>query len=175
MNIYKLLGGLLLTVLVVGIGPYFAAHLGLINPLADNAWLILLVTVVGLSCKSLVSDVVSGEFLFHKFGYDNCVMCFGATLTALGLQLGSKADLFQGLSSVGLLARLSISADPNVNRSLQLFVFLLCALLGTLLTASISGAIKKNQAKGEDFLSLLNSVIGTTLLAVYVLILITKG
>jgi hypothetical protein len=176
MNIYKLLGGLLLSVLLVGPAPYVAAYFGLLGPLTDKAWLILLVTGVGLVLKSLVGDVVTGEFVFHKFGYDNCVMTFGATLTALGLQLASEADLFPGLSSFTLLAILpTISPDPGANRSFQLFVFLLMALVGTLLTARISRAIQKEEAVGANFLALLNTFVGLILLGCYVLILITKG
>ncbi|MGZ4162270.1 MAG: hypothetical protein ACXVNF_15950 [Neobacillus sp.] len=145
------------------------------SPLVDKAWITLGVTASFLVIKLLMADVASGEFLWHKFGYDNCVMSFGATLTALGLQLTSKDDIFQGLSSIVLLGSLSIFSDPIANRSLQLFFFLLLALGGTLLTAIISGYIKKNQAKGVTLLSFLNSIIGAILLALYVLILITKG
>src|SRR6266853_6997780 len=98
MNIYKLLGGvLLMNVLVVG-APYI-----LVPSLTEKAWLILIVTTVGLTVKCVVGDVVAGEFLFHKFGYDNCVMTFGAALTAVALQLAAGTDLFPGLSSVVLL------------------------------------------------------------------------
>jgi hypothetical protein len=176
MNIYKLLGGLLLTVILFILAPYAAAHYKLIPPLADKAFLILLVTSFGLVVKSIVGDVVSGEFLFHKFGYDNCVMTFGALLTALALQIMSTSDLFPGMSNVMLLSSLpAFTADPAVNRSAHLVIFLLMSLAGTLLTGTVSAAIKKNDAKGPNFLSLLNSSIGLFLLGLYVLLLITKG
>ena len=176
MNIYKLLAGILLTIFLVEAGPHIAVKFGLISPLKDKAWLILLITASSLAIKSLISDVVAGEFLFHKFGYDNCLVSFSATLTALGLQLASKDDLFTGLSTFVLLADIPAPfPEPAANRSLQLFVFLLLALTGTLLTAAISGAIKRKQAKGQDFLSLFNSIIGAALLALYVVILITKS
>ena len=104
MNIYKLLGGVLLTALLFIPAPFFAAQYGLLSPLADKAVLILLVTTVGLVVKSIVGDVVAGEFLYYKFGYDNCVMTFGALLTALALQILSKTDIFPGMSSVVLQA-----------------------------------------------------------------------
>jgi hypothetical protein len=175
-NIYKLLGGVLLSILLVGAGPYVAAHFGLLGPLADKAWLILFFTGAGLVFKCLVNDTVAGEFMFHKFGYENCVMMFGATLTALGLQLASEADLFPGLSSFALVAMLpTVLPGPGANRSFQLFVFFVVALVFTLLTAKISRAIKQEKAKGANFLALLNTLIGLLLLAFYVLILITKG
>ena len=171
MNIYKLLGGvLLMNVLVVG-APYI-----LVPSLTEKAWLILIVTTVGLTVKCVVGDVVAGEFLFHKFGYDNCVMTFGAALTAVALQLAAGTDLFPGLSSVVLLRDIpAISANPLANRSVQLLVFLLLALAGTLITGAISAAIKKTVARGPDFLSLLNTVLGLSLLGLYVLMLVTKG
>jgi hypothetical protein len=176
MNIYKLLGGVGLTAILVLAAPYAAAQLGLMAPLADKAWLILLVAAVGLLVKTVTGDIVAGEFQFYKFGYDNCVMTFGATLTALALQLTASGDLFPGLSSVVLLKDIPrLGTEDAANRAIQLFVFLLLSLGGMLIASAISAAIKKNTAKGPNFLSLLNSLIGTTLLAIYVLILITKG
>ena len=176
MNIYKLLGGIIITLLFVVIAPLVTARLGLISPLADTAWLILLVTACGLIIKSAVGDVVAGEFQFYKFGYDNCVMTFGAILTAFALQLASSTDLFPGLSSVvGLKSIPQIRSDPAGNRCVQFFVFLLLALVGTLVTGRIASEIKAGRARGPDLLSSVNTGIGTFLLAVYVLILITKG
>lgn len=176
MNIYKLLLGVLITILLVVVAPYGAVHLGLMAPLADKAWLVLLVTAGGLIIKSLVGDVVAGEFLFYKFGYDNCVMTLGAVLTALALQLVATVDLFPGLGKVALLSSLpAFSSDPIANRSTHLFTLLVFALLGTLLTGRIAAAIKHDNAHGQDFLSLLNSLVGALLLATYVLVLVTKG
>jgi hypothetical protein len=176
MNIYKLLTGVLITVVLVLVAPYLAIAAGLMAPIADKAWLILLVTACGLVLKSLIGDVVAGEFLFYKFGYDNCIMTLGAVLTALALQLVATIDLFPGLGKVAVLSALpTLSNDPIANRATQLFVLLLVALLGTLLTGRIASAIKHENAKGQDFLSLLNSVVGVFLLGLYVLVLITKG
>jgi hypothetical protein len=181
MSIHKLLLGCLLSFLLVVPGPYVLAYFGFLGPLADKAWLILFITMVGLVLKSLVGDVVSGEFFFHKFGYDNCVMTFAAILTACGLQLASTADLFPGLSSFTPLASLPrISQDQVTNRLIQLFIFLLVALIFTLITAAISGAINKAHAnkvilQGESFLAFFNAVVGLFLLGCYVLILVTKG
>lgn len=176
MNIYKLLSGMAITLTLVVVAPHVAVRLGWMPPLADKAWLILLVTALGLVIKSIVGDVVAGEFLFYKFGYDNCVMTLGAVLTALALQLAATTDLFPGLSNVAVLNSMpELSPDPIANRSTQLFVLLLVALLGTLLTARIAAAIKHEKARGQSFLALLNSVVGVSLLALYVLVLITKG
>jgi hypothetical protein len=176
MNIYKLLMGMVITLLLVVAAPYAAVHFGLMSPLADKAWLILAVTACGLIIKSLVGDVVAGEFLFYKFGYDNCVMTLGAVLTALALQLVATTDLFPGLNNVALLKAVpTLSGDPVANRSTQLFILLLVALVGTLITGKIAAAIKHEKASGKDFLSFLNSILGVALLALYVLILITKG
>lgn len=176
MNIYKLLVGLVCTALLLLAAPFAAVKYGWMAPLADKAWLILAVTACGLLVKSIVGDVVAGEFLFYKLGYDNCVMTFGAVLTALALQLVATTDLFPGMSKVPMLNALpSLSSDAVANRSTQLFVLLLAALLGTLVTGRIAAAIKHENAPGTNILSLLNSIIGMILLGFYVLVLITKG
>jgi hypothetical protein len=176
MNIYKLLLGLLaITAIALG-GPYAASHAGWMPSLNSAAWLVLLITSVGLSVKCLVGDVVAGEFLFHKFGYDNCIMTFGAVLTAACLQLISKTDLFPGVDTIALLKDLPMMGkDPVARRSVQLFVLLLISLVATLLTARVSAAIKHDGAKAPDALAFLNFVVGAILLGTYVLILIVKG
>jgi hypothetical protein len=176
MNIYKLLGGALLTFCFIVGAPFLAAHFALLAPLAQKAWLILIVTAGGLVAKSVIGDVVAGEFLFYKFGYDNCLMTFGAVLTALALQLVAATDLFPGLNSVVFLRDIpAISADPIANRSLQLLVFLLMALVATLITGRIATSIKDKTAKGPEFLAFLNTGVGLLFLALYVLVLVTKG
>ena len=175
MNIYNLLAGVLLTVVVVVVMPYLLAFLQLMPPLNDYAWVILLVATSGLIVKLIVGDVAAGEFLWHKFGYDNCIMAFGALLTALALQLVASTDLFPGLSAVAGIKNVRIASNDATNRSIQLLVALLFALTCTLITSSISGAIKKNAAQGVAFLSLINTLIGLFLLACYVLTLVAKG
>jgi hypothetical protein len=180
-SIHKLLLGSLLSFLLVVPGPYVLHYFRLLGPLADNAWLILLVTMVGLVLKALVGDVVSGEFFFHKFGYDNCVMTFAAMLTACGLQIASPKDLFPGLSSFTPFASLAMFSQGDRNKTLiELFIFLLLALLFTLLTAKISAAINKAHTDkkplaGENFLAFFNAAVGLFLLGCYVLVLVTKG
>lgn len=176
MGIHKLLLGVLLIVGIALGGPYAASSAGYMPPLNSVAWLILLITCGGLAVKCIVGDVVAGEFLFHKFGYDNCIMTFGAVLTAACLQLISKTDLFPGVDAIVLLKDLPpIGTDPAARRSLQLFVLLLISLVATLLTARVSAAIKHDGAKAPNLLALFNSVVGAGLLGAYVLILIAKG
>jgi hypothetical protein len=176
MNIYKVLLGVLLVLVIALGGPYAAAQAGYMPALNNVAWLILLITSIGLSVKCLVGDVVAGEFLFHKFGYDNCIMTFGAVLTAASLQLVSKTDLFPGVDTVALLKDLPpIGKDPVARRSVQLFVLLLVSLVATLVTAKVSAAIKHDGAKAPDALAFLNTIIGAGLLGTYVLVLISKG
>lgn len=177
MNIYKLLFGLLLTITLLIPGPYAAAHFGLMAALTKNAWVILLVTTAGLTVKSLAGYVAADGFLFHKFGYDNCGMAFGAFLTALALQIiAGGVDLFPGLSSVAILKDIpQFSSNPGTGRAFQLFFLLVASLAGMFLTGVISGEIKNNKAKKPDFLAFVNFAIGTALFACYVVVLITKG
>ncbi|MGF6870623.1 hypothetical protein [Paraburkholderia sp. MM5477-R1] len=176
MNIYKFLVGIVVTILFVVVLPYVAVQFGWMAPIKGKAWLILLITASGLIIKSVVGDIVAGEFAFYKFGYDNCVLTFGALLTALALQLVATIDLFPGVSNVSVLRSMpTLASDPIANRSTQLFILLVFALVGTLVTGRIAAAIKQGKAHGESFLALLNSIIGAFLLGLYVLVLITKG
>ena len=168
LSIWKLLTGVVITFLLVVVAPRVAADLGLMAPLADSAWLTLSVTAGGLIIKSLIGDTIAGEFLFYKFGYDNCVVTLGAVLTAFALQLAAAEDLFPGLGSVAIL-----NSIPD--RSIQLLFLFLIALVATLLTGRIAAAIKNDNPSGASVLSLLNALIGIVLLAINVLILITKG
>jgi hypothetical protein len=132
---------------------------------------------LGLLVKSLIGDWVAGEFLFYKFGYDNCVMTFGALLTAFCLQILSPGkDLFSGMDAViGFRSIPKVLSDASMNRCIQLLVFLLVALLTTLLTGRIAAEIKAKRAKGESFLAFMSTLIGLSELSLYVLILVSKG
>lgn len=176
MNIYKLFGGIFITGLFLVPGPYIAARYGWLAPFNDRATFILVVTAGGLVIKSVIGDFASGEFFFYKFAYDNCVMAFGAILTAFALQLSSRTDLFPGFGSVVLLRDIpQLSSDPVFARAMQLLVFLIIALMATVVTAAVAAAIKNKKAKAPDLLAGFNSLIGLTLLGVYVLLLVTKG
>ena len=167
MDIYKLLVGLGITVASVILAPLVASDLGYMPQLNDKGILILLVAAGGLIIKSLIGDIVAGEFLFYKFGYDNCVLTFGAVLTGLALQLVSDGDLFPGLANISPL-----NIIPS--RSAQLLLLLVFSLMGTLIAARVAAAIRHQNPQGQGFLALLNSVIGVALLGVYVLVLISK-
>jgi hypothetical protein len=168
MKTWKLITGAIITCAVLGLAPVLFQRLGWVRPLQQNAWLVVLITGFGLLVKLYIADRASdGEFLFYKFGYDNCIVSFGAVLTALSLQLQSDKDLFPSLSSVTVL-----SVFP---RNMRLLLLLLAALLASLVTAHIAGDIKKNKLDDRSVWSFANSLIGTGMLGTYVLILVTKG
>ncbi|WP_397452041.1 hypothetical protein [Pseudomonas sp. NA-150] len=170
-SIYKMIFGVLVTTALVVGTPVLAEVLGDFH-LADKAVFVLVCTAVGLVVKIVIGDTVAGEFLFYKFGYDNCVIAFGALLTALALQILSPQDLFPGLQT---FFPHSPSTDMVLSRQAELFTLFLIALGAMVFTARIASDIKQNRAKYPSLLALLNSLIGTMLLAVYILILITKG
>lgn len=171
-NIYKVIAGVALTIVLVVVAPVIAARFGYLSPLAEKAVFILLCTAGGLVVKTIVGDMVAGEFLFYKFGYDNCVVAFGALLTALAVQHLSSVDLFPGLQA---LFPFVLNSDPLVNRSNQLLLMFVATLGAMLLTGRIAAAIKLDKAVRPNFLSFLNSVIGAVFLGAYVLILVAKG
>jgi hypothetical protein len=169
-NIYKLLGGIGVTIFMVAGAPLLVTRAGLMTPLPPHAWFILFVTGAGLVVKAVFGDVAAGEFLFYKFGYDNCVMAFGATLTALALQVESKDDLFPGIDPM-----FHALGDPFVNRSAEILIFLIVALVATVLTGRIASAIKNEKARGANVLSLFNTFVGVGLLGIYVIMLVSRG
>lgn len=175
-NIYKMVGGVALTIALVVVVPLLASEFNIISALAENAKFVLLITSIGLVIKAVMADRVAGEFLFYKFGYDNCVVAFGALLTALALQILSSVDLFPGMKDIALLNITSgLYSSPLSQRLAQLLILFLVSLAAMIVTGHIAAEIKQDKAAAPNLLSLFNSVVGTSLLGVYVLILITKG
>jgi hypothetical protein len=176
MKIWKLLSAIVVTVALLVAIPYGLETLGLVSPLTPNAWVVLLVTGLGLVLKTVFGDLISGEFEYHKHGYDFCVVTLGATISSLSLQLTTDKDLFPGLPSTGPLSFLAgVSGDVLVQRRMLLFLFLLLSCVVALLTAYISKAIKDPNTRFKNALSLINFSFGSALLGAYVLMLITKG
>ncbi|WP_211704993.1 hypothetical protein [Paraburkholderia domus] len=174
MKTFKLLAGIVITVVAMASLPYIFARLGWNLPLNQKAWLILGFTAGGLVVKTLVGDFAGGEFAFHKFGYDNCVMTFGAALTAVALQLNSSIDLFPGLDHVTPFSLVG-GTDVASSRKTQLFIVLFTALVTMLITAKISNSIKNGSVNVRGLWALLNTIIGLAVLGFYVLILVCKG
>ena len=176
MNIWKLIGALALTsALFIG-GAYGFAELGWIAQLQAKAWLVLLVTTIGILFKLLFGDLATGEFHYYKHGYDLCVLTMGATLSALSLQLLSEVSLFPGLQTAGPVALIQyLTSDPVQQCRLLLFAVFLVSSFTALLTARISKAIKIEAARGKNLLALINFSLGAAMLGWYVLILVTKG
>ncbi len=152
------------------------AKLGWIASLQPKAWLILLITTLGILFKLLFGDLATGEFRYHKHGYDLCVLTMGATMSGLSLQLLSDDNLFPGLQAAGPLTLAEfVSSDPvQQSRLLLVFMFLVSSFVA-LLTAIISKAISSESTPGKNLLALINFLCGATMLGWYVLILVTKG
>ena len=87
MKIWKLLSAIVVTVALLIALPYGLEKLNLVAPLTPNAWIVLFVTGIGLALKTVFGDLISGEFEYHKHGYDFCIVTLGATISSLSLQL----------------------------------------------------------------------------------------
>jgi hypothetical protein len=173
MSVWKLLSAIVATVILLVFAPYALLWLGCIHGLNGQAWLILLLTSIGLVLKMIFGDLISGEFHYYKHGYDFCVITLGASLSSLSLQLVSHKDLFPGISSTGLIAAIT----PNVvdQRKILLIIIFLIACLFALLTAYIGRHIKDPKTKCPNCLSFINFVLGAGLFGYYVLLLISKS
>lgn len=176
-DIFKLGLGVAITLVAVMGAPYLLSSLSVHAPLSNHAWLVLLVAAAFLIVKATMSYFVAGDFQLHKFGYDNCVVTFGAVLTAFSLQLAASTDLFPGLNATFLLKEMPSfgMSNPALARAMQLLSTLLVTLVLMLLAAAISKSIHDREIRGESILSGLNTFIGTAMLLVYVQMLITKG
>jgi hypothetical protein len=173
-KIWKLLGAILLVSVFVIFSPYLLYRLDLINPIKDHTWWITGVATIGMIIKIICGDLISGEFLYYKHGYDSCILTFGAALSNLSLQLLSKDDEFPNISPNGLLNLSVFNSDPATQKRMLLLAVFLLALVGTMLTAYIAKAISHPATKYKSPLSALNFGIGTGLLATYLLMLFAK-
>lgn len=174
-KIWKLLFALLLTGGVLVGAPYALSRFQLIGPLQGQAWLILIVTMFGLLLKTVFGDLVAGEFNYYKHGYDFCIITLGASLSSFAMQLVSKHDLFPNLPKTGPINVLaSVAPDVIDQRRILLLLIFAASCFLALLTAYIGRHIKEGQTAGAALLSGLNFILGSALLSIYVLILITK-
>jgi len=178
MEIGKLFLGVLLTFIVVVLLPFLLARFALIPELNGAAWYILLVTAGGLSLKTLFADSAGNKLQWSKVGNDYCTIAFGGVLTSFAIQIVSHTDLFPGIGNITVIKDIpAFSKSASANRSAQLMVALILAMIFMFFAAKISASIKAAEAKGRErpTLSLLNGVLGATLLGSYALILISKG
>jgi hypothetical protein len=154
--------------------PYALVWTGLISSINDYAWLVMLVMTLGMMFKILLGDLVVGGFRYYKHGYDMCILTFGALLSHLSLQLSSNTDLFPGLNTGAIWGSLP-GENPVAQKQIVLFLLLVLSLVGTAVTARIVRAIDMDGTKAKSLLSLLNFLIGSGLLGVYVLMLVAKS
>jgi len=164
----KLFFAIMLTIaLMVGL-PYMFEFVGWIGGMKEKSWLILFIVGCGLVAKDLVNDTANGEFLFHKSGYDNCLITFAALLTALSLQITSETDLFPGLAEFTPL-----SIIPS--RVGQISVLLLLSFTASMGTAKIIQRIEEGKAVERGLSSLTSTIVGLIMFSIYVLMLISRG
>jgi hypothetical protein len=175
MKIWKLLGALALNVCLLVGAAYALAAFGWIATLQPRAWLVLIVTALGILFKLLFGDLATGEFQYHKHGYDLCVLTMGAALSGLSLQLLSERNIFPGMQATGpIVFAKYITPDPVQQSRILLFVVFLASSLAALLTARIAKAIRESATRGKHLLACVNFCTGAAMLGWYVLILITK-
>jgi hypothetical protein len=175
-NTWKLLSAIFLNAALFVVAPYALSGFGLIGKVHSDSWLILTVTAVGLIFKILFGDVISGEFLYYKHGYDFCVLTLGASLSSFALQLVSEKDLFPGLKGNSFLEPIAhLTDDTKSQRLILLGLVVLTSCLIALLTARIGKSIKEGTARFSNLLSAMNFTFGCGLFAVYVMMLISKG
>lgn len=175
--IWKLISALTTNFLLFLGAPYALVYFEWMPIMTDKALVILLVTAMTVSIKTIFGDLISGEFLYHKHGYDFCITALGASMSGATLQvLSPSISLFPGLENAPFATFFEERLEAPVDRAYgYLILCFVLALFATLLTARISKAINSENPKYPDLLALINFMIGSCLLGFYVLLLITKG
>lgn len=174
--IWKLFFAIVLNfILIIGL-PYGLSHFDYMSPINDKAWIVLLITAFIVSIKTIFGDLVAGEFHYHKHGYDFCLTTLGASMTALSLQVITVQNLFPGVSHFVFTPYLVTFTDSDKAIAIAyLVLILIVSTFATFLTARISKAINHDSPRAPDLLALINFSIGTGLIGLYILLLITKG
>lgn len=171
----KFLFGVIIIIAIFTILPQVFVKLGWLPPLINKSWLVILIAGGGILFKALIGDMVSGDFTFHKFGYDNCIITFGGVLTAFVLQLKGNIDYFPGLSLSPMRYFDSIGSNIIQSRQIELFILLFISLILLLFAANNSQIVIKDESKVKWLLSILNSFVGVIAVGSYLYILILKG
>lgn len=170
-NIWKLLSAIALNfILVMGI-PYTFTF-----PVVQKSWIILLITGITISIKTILGDIISGEFLYHKHGYDFCVVSLGTSMSMLSLQVLTAKNLLPGLENAHFRSFLSQHITSSSNITIVYLSFLLIiSSIATLITARISSSINNESPKFPNLLSIINFIIGSVIIGMYLLLIISKG
>jgi hypothetical protein len=169
---------LFLSMIIVGIvlmgGPYVLEHLGLTATLKKGAWLVLLITFIGILIKSAISFLTTGDFRYDKFAYELCVLVAGGFLTCASLQITSDEKLFPGLEEISFLGFLSSVSIGVVgqHRTLLLFLFLV-TLVGSLFAAINVADTEKGKVSNRWTTGTFG--LGALFLCTYALVLVSKG
>src|ERR1700741_3176005 len=128
MGPWKLISALVVNVMLIVILPRVMESFGMIEHLAPGAIPILFVTAMGLCIKIVVGDFVAGKFLYHKHGYDFCLMTLASSITGWSLQFMAEKDLFPAAGSIWPLSLLyGMTEDPVKARLYSLFAIMLLA------------------------------------------------
>jgi hypothetical protein len=168
MGRYKLFYAIVITVTLMVALPHILEYLGWIGGMKEKSWFILLIVGTGIVIKYLVNDTANGEFLFHKSGYDNCLITFAAMLTALSLQVTSQTDLFPGLAEFTPLAIIP-------SRIGQIAFLLLLSLAASMVTARTIRSIEDGSTLERGIRSLTSTIIGLIMFSIYILMLVSRG
>lgn len=169
---------LVVTMLFLGIvlvgGPYALATLRLTGTLKASAWVVLVITFLGILLKSGIAFLTTREFRYDKFAYELCILVAGGLLTCASLQITSDENLFPGLAEVsflGFMGSLSVGTVGQ-HRTLLMFLFL-AALVGALFSAiNVSDTDNGQTSAVWDIFT---CATGAALLAAYALVLVSKG
>jgi hypothetical protein len=174
----KLLGSLALIVILFVTVPLLFSYFGVVALSPQAPW-VLFTTIITLILGTLLGDYSSGQFEYHRHGFELCVFAMGAVLSTLSLQILVGVDLLPNLPTGGPFEWMQRLAPDSVvtQRRVFLVALLLLAIVFSLIAAGNSRATvdeiaKTSNPKARSGFSLVNFALGYIALLGYVTLLI---
>jgi hypothetical protein len=154
--------------------PYFLAQRGFISTLKPNAWTVLVISYVGILLKGFFGYLTTRHFRHDRSAYELSSLVMGGVLTCLALQSTTEQDLFPGIESISFF---TFTSRFGLSVAGQHVAFLVAFFVAALVVTSIAaiGVSDTEDGKPQALWTLLAATLAFVLLAVYALILITKG
>jgi hypothetical protein len=175
-NRWKIVVAVVINIILLAVYPYVLQALNLVSGFTPKSAWVLFIAGITLVLKVLLADVASGQFDYHRHGYDFCIITMGAALSSLSLQIIVPQDLLAGLPSGWLTSFLEVIAPENIisQRIILLSTIFLLSIVSAIFTGGNSRAIREKSIQNLNLLSIINFVIGMFVFGLYLFVLLAK-
>lgn len=175
---WKVVFAIFLNLALVVFAPYLLVWLGLMPPIAPKSWIILVVTSIGLTTRTVFADLISNDFSFHRHGYDLSLTSLASSMSGASLQLLAEDNLFPGVPYVPLGRELAYILSQKTPRDISIAFLFSCftlSMAGTVFTAWLCNGIERRHPRSPSLLAVLSFVIGSGLIGLYIMSLIVRA